>query len=320
MHEILERSLLGETYRFRSAARWRTYLGDSFPWLERIECGDGGRLSAEALAGDLGGLKLFRVAAGPLRMQHRPGAHAGSHPDYLKIVWVTRGHATLSQDRRVATLAPGGIGACDTRRPYDFALSGDGSFLAMLLERHKIAGWSRISIGLCATDLGGDPTLQSIPWTMAGASHTVTGGMVDRSGIEEVTEGAIGMLTACLHRLADTDNNRRDGCLESVRRYIRGHVADPNLSPDRLARALHMSRRKLYNLLRRYDLTPCGLIRETRLDLCRRIMGDPGQRHRSITEIALSNGFTDPAHFSRLFKRRNGLCPHQWRQQVLAGH
>jgi AraC-like DNA-binding protein len=44
-----------------------------------------------------------------------------------------------------------------------------------------------------------------------------------------------------------------------------------------------------------------------------RALGADGVPAHSITEIALSTGFNNPAHFSRVFKARFGMSPSEYR-------
>lgn len=48
-----------------------------------------------------------------------------------------------------------------------------------------------------------------------------------------------------------------------------------------------------------------------RLERCRELLGRTPAL--SITEIALDHGFSDPAYFARLFRRRFGITPSQCR-------
>jgi AraC-like DNA-binding protein len=41
---------------------------------------------------------------------------------------------------------------------------------------------------------------------------------------------------------------------------------------------------------------------------------DPHKAQLSISQIAFSNGYEDPAHFTRAFRRRYAMTPGQWRQ------
>lgn len=94
---------------------------------------------------------------------------------------------------------------------------------------------------------------------------------------------------------------------------IKQRLGDASLGPADVARAIGVSRARLYAIFE-----PCGgvaeYIREMRL---RRAFADlvaPSRLHRGIADIAYSLGFSDPAHFSRVFKRRYGLSPSDARQ------
>ena len=108
------------------------------------------------------------------------------------------------------------------------------------------------------------------------------------------------------HRRADSARTSR---FDRAHAVILRRVADPTLDADAIAAELFMSRRALYLLFERYDLTPTRAIREIRLDCCLRLLRDERQQHRKITDIALDHGFQHFASFSRQFKQRYGVSP-----------
>ena len=58
----------------------------------------------------------------------------------------------------------------------------------------------------------------------------------------------------------------------------------------------------------------CQLPRRT--EPCRLALADPKLADRSITEIALAFGFSNPAHFSRVFRSHSGVSPSAYRHAV----
>ena len=87
---------------------------------------------------------------------------------------------------------------------------------------------------------------------------------------------------------------------------------------DGLARALNCSRRQLYNAFAEEPDGVAGYIPARRLEACRKALADRASQHRSITEIALGNGFQNLAHFSRVFRAELGMPPSDYRR-VAAG-
>jgi AraC-like DNA-binding protein len=53
------------------------------------------------------------------------------------------------------------------------------------------------------------------------------------------------------------------------------------------------------------------------LEACQRLIDAPGIPKRTLTEIALSQGFKSPAHFSAAFRQRYGMTPRDYRASVI---
>ena len=93
--------------------------------------------------------------------------------------------------------------------------------------------------------------------------------------------------------------------------YMRQHLADPDLSPQRVADGCGLSVAYLHRILRAGGTSAEAHLRGA--ERCRELLLNPLHRHRSIAELAYQAGFSHPSHFSRLFKRRFGMTPRDWR-------
>jgi AraC-like DNA-binding protein len=82
-----------------------------------------------------------------------------------------------------------------------------------------------------------------------------------------------------------------------------------------VAAATGISVRYANTLLSQQGTSLERLIVARRLERCRRALEDPGQSHRTITEIAFAWGFSDPSHFNRRFKAEYGCAPRDYRQR-----
>lgn len=96
--------------------------------------------------------------------------------------------------------------------------------------------------------------------------------------------------------------------------YMREHLADPALSADRVAEALFISRRRLYQL---FDdgQGVSERIRGLRIDRAKALLADPAKAARGIGEIAKDCGFVSAAHFSRTFRQVVGQTPSEFRNR-----
>lgn len=97
--------------------------------------------------------------------------------------------------------------------------------------------------------------------------------------------------------------------LERAREIILRRIGDHDLTPESIAAEMCMSRRALFLLFEKHGLTPTRVIRDVRLDHCRRLLADARHRQRKVTDIAMDFGFAHPGTFSRQFKDRFGVSP-----------
>ncbi|MDP3612356.1 MAG: helix-turn-helix domain-containing protein, partial [Rubrivivax sp.] len=101
---------------------------------------------------------------------------------------------------------------------------------------------------------------------------------------------------------------------ERIKQHVAAHLADPALTVDKVALALNCSRRQLYNAFAEEPDGVAGYILNRRLQACRNTFDDRAHGHRSITDIALSFGFQNMAHFSRVFRAHLGVAPSDYRR------
>lgn len=116
-------------------------------------------------------------------------------------------------------------------------------------------------------------------------------------------------LRAELDRVDALAARRRDALA-----YIRANLSDPELGAERVAAALFVSRRRLYQM---FDdgQGVSERIRGLRLDRAKELLADPVSGARGIADVAKDCGFVSAAHFSRTFRQAFGLTPGQYRQR-----
>lgn len=113
-----------------------------------------------------------------------------------------------------------------------------------------------------------------------------------------------------------TPEARRRALHTRIRDFIDQNLGDPSLSPAGVAAAHGISVRHLHQLFAEEGATPTAWIRHRRLERCRRDLADPRLRARSIQTVAARWGFTDPAAFSRVFRREYGMAPRDYRHHT----
>jgi AraC-like DNA-binding protein len=105
----------------------------------------------------------------------------------------------------------------------------------------------------------------------------------------------------------------RDDIVMRVRSKLIEHLPSGGGDESAIAAQLNLSLRSLQRKLKQRGATFSGLLEATRRELGRDYVRDS---QHSFNEIAYLLGFTEPANFSRAFRRWYGKSPSEYRQQV----
>lgn len=97
--------------------------------------------------------------------------------------------------------------------------------------------------------------------------------------------------------------------------FVEEHLADPELTPQRVAQAQGVSRRHLDALLNRTGATLAQTIWGRRLERAAALLHDPTWQDLSAFAIGVECGFKSGSHFSRLFREKYGAPPSRWRER-----
>jgi len=105
----------------------------------------------------------------------------------------------------------------------------------------------------------------------------------------------------------------RAALYEQAMVLIELELSDPALSPASIARRLGCSVRALQALFAAQNTSVAAEIRQRRLEHCRQTLLK--EEDSSISALALRWGFSDAAHFSKLFKATYGVSPRLYRNR-----
>jgi AraC family transcriptional regulator, positive regulator of tynA and feaB len=141
---------------------------------------------------------------------------------------------------------------------------------------------------------------------------------LDPAAAVAAADAALELLRAAVEPGVPTSRaTRRVALRAQVRRYVRANLQDAALGPLAIASAHAISVRALHALFEETQESVGSLVRRERLARCMADLELPSAG--SVTEIAFRWGFSDAAHFSRVFKREFGLTPSDVRRAALEG-
>lgn len=305
-------------------ALWREVSRKTWMPLDaRCEPSAEGAFRAHAVFSGLGMAQTLLLTTTPLSVHRTPKLIRQADPEVFVLTCAVRGRVTGEQDGRRADLRAGDLMLRDSSRPYLTGHAPGNSTvrtLGLQVPRSLLPLPERDLRELTAVRISGGRGIGALSSRfllhLAGHLHELT--PADTARLSTV---ALDLLTAALAHELDApgvlpSHTRRRALLARVHAFIQANLADPQLTPDAIAAAHHISLRYLHKLFREQGHTVSGWIRQCRLERCRRDLADPRLASYTITVIAARWGFTGPAHFSQAFRSAYGLSPRQFRQNA----
>lgn len=260
-----------------------------------------------------GDVILTRLEANRHRVLRTPSMARTSETAYLKIVAPWQGSAEVQQQGREARARDGAWVIYDTTAAYEIANPDRCDHLIVMVPKDGVTDRQLRLGGAMARQLGASGISRV-------ALETMRNTYQELPNMSEAAAAGAGELIKQLVRLSlqelaglETAVTQREALRDRIRTYVQQHLRDPQLSVDAIARALNCSRRHLYNAFAGEGESIAAYIQRQRLQACIRDLQQAGPHARPITDIALSWGFGNLSHFSRVFRDHTGKSPSEFR-------
>ncbi|HMH27989.1 MAG TPA: helix-turn-helix domain-containing protein [Steroidobacteraceae bacterium] len=153
-----------------------------------------------------------------------------------------------------------------------------------MLSRFIRAAWTQLE---CEDDLGWAQSLCEVIWPLVEMAY---------AGISS-------------SRATHTPREHRQ---REVFAYIDSHFLEANLTARRIAHEFSISTRYVQIMFAEAGTTPSSYIQSRRLDHAAQLLAQT-RRDTSITAVAFDSGFNDLSTFSRVFRRKFGVAPREYR-------
>lgn len=297
------------------AAYWRDVVCETYAQLECTADDERG-LVADIEVSRIGRLDFTHVRSNANRVRRTVDGIRADCGDSMLLLIQKEGRGALRQGGREALTFPGDCVLNDCSRPYDIDFAGPmhGAYV-LRFDRKMLAGHVRDLEDLCATTVPASDPAGHLLATMA---NSLQGQVAQLSpsahaGIADAFMGVVGAALSGLSKAAPGPGRLRSYHLQRIRQHVRDNLRDPDLTLTSIAHAVQLSSDHVRRIFREEPLSLSKTIWQQRLDLCKRELEDPRHARRSVSDIAFSAGFSDPAHFSREFRRSFGASPKEWR-------
>lgn len=292
-------------------AEWGRVLTETQVTCHARAVGDESAFSASIRRHRFGDLALLDMSSTPYRGVRTRHDIASDVRDVVGLQWILSGRERVDLERRAFQMSAGDVLFWDACIPVEFEVATAVHKRMLILPRDVVASAVtdyRLGLGRMSMANATTRTLVAVLQLMvselpsldvAGRAAAANAIIALLGGLGAAEEGGSAALRVTL----------RDALLDHVER----HLDDPDLAPAKIAAAHSISIRTLYACFAELGLTVSGYIRERRLSRCYTDLSSGGSR--TVTEVARRWGFHEPAHFSRVFRRRYGVPP----SRLLAG-
>lgn len=239
---------------------------------------------------------------------------------FVNIGVLSSGEGNLRQFDRSVPLTAGSICMSDPDVPYSWEFLSQCELIFFLFPRRMIGLSTPRLHAMAATELEITDALRNLVVDFVRSLESNLGDFVPRSA-NRLLRNAIELLATVVDEAAVAAAASRDGAdrdvplSERARAHIDVNLGDARLTPQRVADALFISARHLHGVFANEGVTVAEYIRQRRIERCRRDLIDPDLTALTVSEIGARWGFEDASHFSRTFRREEGIPPSEYRRR-----
>jgi AraC-like DNA-binding protein len=245
------------------------------------------------------------------------GSGSGKATPSIQLVYARHGALKTRMGGKRFTVRPGEFVLLDNTRFYQMEMDTAHEALDLMMPLGWLDRYLPDPGALLARPISARPKTGNGGWgaPLGSLLETMAEG-IDRTPLprpmiaEQV--GTLLTLATGFHE-APSESRHRQQLARQILRRIETDYADPDLSPERLAAELGISKRYLQQLLAGSGTSFVQELTATRLDRASDMLTDRRAGALSVGEIAFRCGFLDPGYFARAFRKRFGRTPREWR-------
>jgi AraC-like DNA-binding protein len=293
-------------------AFWRDVVWEAFVPVALRREGEG-PFRAEVTAWAVGPIGVSTIVSDPHWVSRMPEQITRRPGDAFFLNLPLSPGTSTSQAGRRAQPRKGDFVIVDSTAPFELEFTSPFRQVSLVLPHDLIcpllaAPWESTAVSVCGrTGVG---AVASAAVRALADRGGVPDSAADRALAQQVAE-LIALSLGCAK--APPASANRSLLLRAAQDEAARSLGDPDLTPGRVAARIGISVRYLHQLFAEGGLSFGRWLLARRLEQSRRDLTDRRRAHWTITDIALHNGFRDPAYFSRTFRARYGRSPREER-------
>ncbi|WPD75746.1 helix-turn-helix domain-containing protein [Dickeya fangzhongdai] len=252
----------------------------------------------------LGGAAVTRICSQPIAYEGKRGKE---NTDDFFIAFSLCAEAYVTQHARQSRQHPGDIVLFDGARPYVCQYPQGDDQIVFSLPRGLVLSHIQNPERLLNMTLDGRSPLGKLAGSLvkeAWQAAPLSGVLGDRliGSILDVLDTAF---EAALGRGREPHDSHQTELLRRAQTFLLANLDNRALTPEVIAQAVHVSPRTLNRLFAKEGTTVMRWLWQQRLAACHAALRH--RQFRTVSDAALSFGFSNLSHFSRAFRRAFGV-------------
>lgn len=261
----------------------------------------------------LGPLNLLAFESAPQRVVHRGYQRAHPAEPTFQLVYSQRETFATRVGSAAFVVNPGEFVLIDNSQPYEMCMEATHEAIDLVMPSSWLSRYLPDPLPFTgrtfSASSGWGLPLGSLLTTI---SRELSGSAVPRGQLADQVGALLSLATG--YQPAPMSRHRGK-IVQRLLHLIAERHAEPELKPGDVAVELGISKRYLYALLAETGTTFICLLNRVRLDRASEMLADPRFGSLQVAEIAWRCGYFDSSYFARLFRRRFGMRPSEWRAQ-----
>lgn len=285
-----------------------------FDW--KMEPSTPGIFRGEAFGQRYGQVTFSQVSIDPAKGQRSAQQINPTTENFIVLIRISSGSMEVAQAKHEGQVQANEIFVWDALKHCDFSNQDGMSCQAILFPRALLSTYVADEERLSGRILSSQSTSASLLSSHMAALHSSIADALpsERQGLIHATLSMLAAATS-LNRLSGTQH--QEFMRQRLISEINEQYQNPEFTPALAAEHLQISPRYLRKILAASDTTFSEYLKQKRIQHAMNLLMNPAFAPYSITNIAFKVGFSDSAHFSRVFKTKVGTSPSQFRATAL---
>ncbi|MEP3278801.1 MAG: helix-turn-helix domain-containing protein [Stappiaceae bacterium] len=296
------------------STHWHQSIAETYFPLD-LKFREPGRFDGEISSWALGNVSLSRLRSQPLMYCRSPKHLVDESREQLLVTIPAKAEVSFSQCGRDVRCGKGSFVLERSYEPYEFSHEQASDLWVLKVDAAALGNRIRDPDRFCGMRFDATSGAGGLFADMVGhipiRYEAISGGAREHVGQQLVDLLALS-LKEDDRTLSAGNSSVRSAHLLRAEAFVHANLSERDLAPETIADGCGISVRYLHEVFRDTNQTLGQWIRELRLNAAREDLAAP-ENGRSIAEICYRRGFGDQAQFSRLFKKRFGCTPREWK-------